>query len=372
MLARGARRQREMAIRAALGAGPAALVWTALAESLVLGLLGGAMGLVLARWTLAGLVGLLGLKAPGLQVLAVDGRMTLFTLIVSLLTALLFGLLPALKAEGRHLADSLKEGKGSGTSSMPRLRGLLVASETALATALLIGAGLMLRSFRHLQTVDPGFRADHVLVTRIALPEYKYPDLPARAAFALELQRRLADTPGVVAAAVNDTSPMGGSTSASSYDVEGQEAMEGQNALTHHVTPGYFRTMGIPILAGRDLAPGETDAVLVSAAFARLHFARGNPLEGRVSMDGKTAPFLPIVGVVGGVRHRGLADDLAPELYASVTNAHRGLRPPELLGGAPHDARALGHDPGPEAGAARTGSGPAPGGGPLHGGHPGP
>ena len=324
MLARSARRQREMAIRAALGAGPGALVWTALTESLVLGLLGGVVGLLLARWTLAGLAGLLGLTAPGAQQLTMDARLILFTLALSLGAAVLFGLLPAVKQEGRHLADSLKEGKGSGTSSLPRLRGLLVASETALATALLIGAGLMLRSLRHLQTVDPGFRPGHVLVTSVALPAYRYQDTTARAAFARDLQRRLAETPGVAAAAVNDTCPLWGSTSASSYDVGGQEKVEGQNAIVHHVTAGYFRAMGIPILAGRDLEPEETDAVVVSAGFARRHFPAGDPLAGRISMDGDHEPFLPVVGVVADVHHESLATDPLPEMYWPVSNLHSG------------------------------------------------
>ena len=324
MLARSARRQREMAIRAALGAGPWALVWTALAESLVLGLLGGTVGLLLARWTLAGLTGLLGLNAPGVERLTLDGRTMLFTFALSLGTSLLFGLLPALRQEGAHLADSLKEGKGSGTASLPRLRGLLVASETALATALLIGAGLMLRSLRHLQTVDPGFRPDHVLVTVVALPPYKYTDTPSRAAFARELQRRLAETPGVAAAAVNDTCPLWGSTSSSSYDVGDQASVEGQQAIIHHVTSGYFRAMGIPILAGRDLAPEETDAVVISAGFARRHFPLGNALTGRVSFDRESEPFMPVVGVVADVHHDSLATDPSPEMYWPVANVHSG------------------------------------------------
>jgi len=328
MLARAARRQREMAIRAALGAGPATLVWTALAESLVLGLLGGAVGLLLARWTLSGLATVLGPAAAGPGPLTLDLRLVLFTFGLSVGASLVFGVVPAMKVEGLRLADSLKEGKGSGTSTHPRLRGLLVASETALATALLIGAGLMLRSFLHLQAVDPGFRADHVLIAQVVLPPYKYTDPAARAAFVKEFVARLGAAPGVVSAGVNDTPPLMGSTSSSSYDVAGKETVDGQEAIHHCITPGYFRTMGIPILQGRDLEPGETGAVVISEAMARREFPHGNPLEGRISLDRQSDPFLPVVGVVGNVRHQSLANEAEPEMYfpALDTRPGDGLR----------------------------------------------
>ncbi len=324
MLARSSRRQREMAIRAALGAGPGALVWHALAESLVLGLMGGAAGLFLGHWALNGLVAILGSNRTGIEAAPLDARVVLFTLAISLLASVLFGLVPALKAERLHLAGSLKEGKGTGTASHPRLRGLLVASETALATALLIGAGLMLRSLVHLQNVDPGFRPDHVLVARISLPRYKYPGAASRNAFMVEFQRRLEATQGVAAVGINDTPPLLGSTSSSSYDVGGQESVDGQEALNHHVTPGYFKAMGIPILRGRDIAPNESTTMVVNEAFARKHFPGGNVLEGRVSMDRREEPFLSIVGVVGDVRHASLSKGGQPEMYfpmASVSDA---------------------------------------------------
>jgi putative ABC transport system permease protein len=314
MLARGAGRQREMAIRAALGAGPADLIRAAFAESLVLGLLGGLSGLVLARWTMAGLVGLLGRLVPGLRQLPLGSGVVGFTLGLSLLAALLFGLVPALKVENRRLADSLKEGKGGGNASHPRLRGLLVASETALATALLIGAGLMLRSLQHLNSVDPGFRADHVLTARFTLPGYKYGEGHQRAALVRGLLDRLRQTPGVEAAAVNDTLPFLLSTSTSSYGLQGRKD-EGLEAINHHVSPGYFRTMGIPVLQGRDLAEGETNACVVSDTLARRDFPRGDALQGALSFGDDSGPFLPIVGIVGTVRHDGLASVPRPEMY---------------------------------------------------------
>lgn len=323
MLVRSSRRQREMAIRAALGAGPGALVWSALAESLVLGLMGGAAGLFLGHWTLNGLVAVLGPNRAGVDPVPLDARVVLFTFALSLGASILFGLVPALNAERLHLADSLKEGKGSGTASHPRLRGLLVASETALATALLIGAGLMLRSLVHLQNVDPGFRPDHVLVARVTLPRYKYHDVAARTAFMNEFQRKLEATQGVAAVGISDTPPLVGSTSSSSYDVGDEESVDGQEALNHHITPGYFKAMGIPILRGRDIAPNEAGAMLVNEAFARKHFPRSNPLEGRVSMDRKEEPFLPIVGVVGDVRHASLAKGAVPEMYFPMASLPR-------------------------------------------------
>jgi predicted permease len=323
MLARGAGRQREMAIRAALGAAPGALIRAALAESLVLGLLGGAAGLVLARWTMASLVGLLGRLMPGLRQLPLGSGLVAFTFGLSLVAALLFGLVPALKMENRRLADSLKEGKGGGNASHPRLRGLLVASETALATALLIGAGLMLRSLQHLNTVDPGFRADHVLTARFTLPAFKYPEGSQRMALVDGLLQRLRQTPGVEAASVNDTLPFLGSTSTSSYALQGRKD-EGLEAINHHVGTGYFRTMGIPLLQGRDLAPGETNACVISDTMARRDFPGGDALSGAVSFGDDTGPFLPIVGVVGSIRHDGLAVPIRPEMYFPASSMGRG------------------------------------------------
>lgn len=315
MLARAARRQREMAVRAALGAGPAALVREALAESLVLGLLGGCFGLLLGRWTLDGLARLLDLAPRYRLAPALDGRLVLFTLGLSVLAALLTGLMPALKGPGPRLADALKEGKGSATSSHPRLRGLLVAAETALATALLVGAGLMLRTLLHLQTVDPGVKADHLLMAQVILPNGRFKDPAARTAFLEDLRLRLAALPGVSAAALSDSPPLMGSTSSSSYDLDGREFVDDRQAILHHVSSGYFRAMGIPVLRGRDLAPGETGAVVINQAMARHDFPGADPLQGRLSVDRANQPMLPIVGVVGDVRHQSMADPMRPEMY---------------------------------------------------------
>ncbi|BDU78588.1 ABC transporter permease [Mesoterricola sediminis] len=314
MLARSAGRQREMAIRAALGAGPMELVRSAFAESLVIGLLGGAAGLLLARWTLAGLVGLLGSLVPGLRQPSLGAGPVAFTLGLSLAAALLFGLMPAFNLRNMRLADFLKEGKGGGGSTHPRLRGLLVASETALATALLVGAGLMLRSFQHLSTVDPGFKADHLLAARFTLPAYKYGEAARRMALLDGLLQRIRQSPGVVAASANDTTPFLGSTRTSSYSLKGRtdDALE---AIHHQVSSGYFAAMGIPVLQGRDLAPFETNACVVSQALARRDFPGGDVLQGAVSVAGDSGPFLPIVGVVGTVRHDGLALAPRPEVY---------------------------------------------------------
>lgn len=314
-LARAAKRQKEMAIRAALGAGPLALVWHSLAESLLLALAGGALGLLLRQWLQQGLLHALGGAAQGTAPAPPDGRVLLFTLAVSLGSALLFGLLPALRTEGRRPADALKEGRGSAAAAHPRLRGILVVTETALATALLVAAGLMIRTFVRLQSVDPGFRPDHLLVTRISLPAYKYQDVKARSAFMLELQRRLEALPGVAAAAVNDTAPLQGTTSSTSFDVRGQEPADSPEAIDHHVSPGYFKAMGIPLLRGRDLLPGETDSVVVSESLARRLWPGVDPLSGAVSWDRKNQPFLNVVGVVGDVRHVSLAEPPREELY---------------------------------------------------------
>lgn len=311
MLARKAQRQKERAIRAALGASPFDLLLQELTESAVLGLLGGAAGFLLAQNVLGGLVNLLEFP-DSLGTLGWDPRLAGFAFLLSLATALVLGLVPALKGGG----DQLKEGRSTGAGSHHRLRGLLVGAELALTTLLLIGAGLMVRSLHHLQTLDPGFRPDHVLRATLSVPVGKYPALGDRAALALRLQARVAAVPGVASAAVIDTLPLGGSRWTTSYEVEGRPAQEGRIATAHHVSPGYFRAMGIPLLAGRELEPGEVDGAVVSLAFARKQFGTGDPLLGRLALDGSQGhAWVRVVGVAGDVRSNGLGRDVEPELY---------------------------------------------------------
>jgi predicted permease len=325
MVARNAARRGELAIRTALGASPAQLLIQRLTESALLGLLGGGLGLALARGLQAGLVRILALPAwvagPG-----PDLRQEAFTLVLSLIVALALGLTPALKAQ-RSMPWAFLQDVPTGSQVHHRLRGLLVALEVALTTALLIGAGLMLRTVQHLQTVAPGFQAGPVLMAALVLPEAKYPAPGDRVALLGRLQERVAAIPGVSGAATSDTPPLGGSTWTTSYTVEGQEDPEGRLASAHHVSPTYFGTLGIPLVQGRSLAPGAADEVVVSQNFARRQFPEGQALGRRLSLDGAPGhPWQRVVGVAADVRQEGLATDPGPELYFPVSYLYANSR----------------------------------------------
>lgn len=316
MLARGARRERETAIRAALGATRWRLMRQGLTESSLLGLTGGVLGLMLAWWTLAGFKASLGLQGPDTATL--EPRVLAFTFVLALATALLAGLMPALHYQDGNLGLALKEGaKGSGGKAHHRLRGLLVALEMAMATALLIGSGLMLRSLWNLQAVNPGFRSEQVLTASVGLPTFRYPTAEARITFTRNLLRRVADIPGVLAVGANDTLPLAGSTRGSSYDVEGM-TLDSPDAVDHAVSPGYFKTMGIPFLQGRDFDPAGDSSAIVSERFAQRHWPDGEVLGKRISTTGPGGPWKTIVGVVGNVRHSALALPPEPEMYLSM------------------------------------------------------
>ena len=325
MVARNAARRGELGIRAALGATPSHLLLQHLTESALLGLLGGSLGLALARGLQAGLVRILALPA-WVAGPSPDLRQEAFTLALSLLVAMALGLTPSLNAQ-RSMPWAFLQNVPTGTSVHHRLRGLLVALEVALTTALLIGAGLMLRTVQHLEAVAPGFQAGPVLMAALVLPEARYPAPGDRLGLLDRLQERVAAIPGVSASATSDTPPLGGSTWTTSYTVEGQEDAEGRLASAHHVSPSYFQALGITLLQGRSLAPGAADEAVVSQAFARRQFADGLALGRRLSLDGAPGhPWQRVVGVAADVRQEGLATEPGPELYFPVTYPYANHR----------------------------------------------
>jgi len=316
MLARGARRERETAIRAALGATRWRLLRQGLTESTVLALAGGALGLLMAIWTLSGFKA--GLGFQGGEEPTLKPTVLAFTFLLALLTAVASGLMPALHYQDANLAEALKEGaKGTGGKGQHRLRGLLVALEMAMATTLLIGAGLMVRSLWNLQAVHPGFQTARVLTAQVGLPAFRYPTAESRLVFTRNLLRRLADLPGVEAVGAIDTLPLAGSTRGSSYDVEGL-VLNTPDALDNRVSPGYFKAMGIPFLRGADLDPAQQGTAVVDEAFARRHWPDGNAVGKRISTDGPGGPWKTVVGVVGNVRHRSLSAPPEAEMYFSL------------------------------------------------------
>jgi putative ABC transport system permease protein len=316
LLARAATRQREIAIRTALGARRIRIIRQLLTEATVLAALGGALGLVLAVWGVDLLLALAPKDLTGLKDVGIDYRVLGFTMAVSVLTGVLFGLAPALEASHPNLNESLKEGgRGAATGRRShRWRSVFVVVEVALALVLLIGAALMIRSFTRLQSVDPGFDAKHLLTARLLLPSSKYGQNPQRLAFFKQLAERVNALPGVRSAGTISVLPFGSGGAATSIDIEGRPSPPPGQKLTGDVRVvdgGYFETMGIPLLRGRTFTEQEltqaSHVVMINEAMARDFFPGEDPLGKRVTiaMQVENVPN-EIIGVVRDVRHIGL------------------------------------------------------------------
>ena len=347
LLARATVRRREIALRTALGASRSRLVRQLLTESVVLASIGGAAGLVLAKWALKALVLVI---PPSVLVrsrgeLGIDVHVMAFTLAASLLAALVFGLAPALRTSKLDLNASLKEaGRSAGTGSRDRrLRNALVTSEVALSFLLLIGAGLLMLSFWRLQNVSPGFRTEKLLTFRVALPESKYKDqlVPSGDTFVWsgrqvptfydELLERLRSLPGVNAAAASGYAPFTSENNSATFETEETRYMEGKTpprdvpmAFFRPVSPNYFRTLGIPLLRGRELTARDNEysppVAVINETMARRFWPGQNPI-GRRFRTSTKFPWRTIVGVVGDVKYRGLGLAAIPEMYFSYPQA---------------------------------------------------
>jgi putative ABC transport system permease protein len=325
LLARGAARQKEIAIRTAMGATRRRVVTQLLSESLLLALAGGALGVALAFGAIA-LTKWLGPAAiPRLAEVKVDGRLLLFALSVSLATGTLFGLAPALRTTGVNLNATLIEGGRSGTIGRTGrfLRNLLAVAEVTLAVVLLIGAGLLIRSFTRLRAANPGFQPAGLLTFRLPLAGRVNASPERRAAFVQQVTERVASLPGVRAAGAANALPLTGFGSGSTFTVAGRPAPASEQrpmGLVRSVTPSYFRTMGIPLLAGRDFAASDTrdraPAIVVNQTLARRFWPDGDALGGRLTLEqlnnGWTAQ---VVGVVGNVSPEKLEGEDWPTIY---------------------------------------------------------
>jgi putative ABC transport system permease protein len=336
LLARSSARQREMAIRLALGAARRRLVMQLLTESLLLSLVGGAVALLVVVWVLDVLVRFVPADIPRLQEVGFDGGVLLFVFAVSLLTGVLFGLVPALQASNPDLTVNLKEGgKGAGSGAAGRrFRSALVVTEIALSLVLMIAAGLLLRSFGRLLEVDGGFDPHHVLMARIWLPVPNNPELdpyrpPAkRATFVREVLRRASSLPGVQYAAVGagNSVPLLGPHFTGSFTIEEKADSDAEHpsAQLSSVSPDYFRALGTPLVRGRFFA--DSDAVesqrvaLIDETAARRFWPNEDPLGRRVKQGGRAsnAPWATIVGVVGNVKTEGFDQPDQPHLYLSA------------------------------------------------------
>jgi putative ABC transport system permease protein len=315
MLARTTGRQKELALRAALGASRWRIVRQLLTESLIVALVGGALGVLVAIWGIdllrASNPGEASRFAAGWDQLGINRLVLLFTFGLSVLSGLLFGLAPALQVSRPNLNNALKEGGRQGTGGSNRLRSSFVVAEIALSLILLIGAGLLVRSFMSLLKINPGFNPENVMTMMLVLPGAKYREDPQRAAFFKELVQKAQTVPGVQSAAVVNYIPLGGANSSDSYLVEGQpEPQPGQENIGRYrvCSPEYFKTMGISVLKGRgftsDDKPGATPVVIINEALAKAHWPNGDAVGKRIRLYGpiESAPWMQVVGIAQDVK----------------------------------------------------------------------
>lgn len=326
LLTRAAGRQREMAIRTALGASRFSLIRQGLIESLVLALAGGSLGLIVAAWATALIVKLAPGNLPLVETIHVDGAVLAFTLGLSVFTAILFGMFPAFEASRADVSEGLREGSRGQTQGRRRSRVLnaLVTAQFALALILLVGAGLLLRSFSRLMSTNPGFRADHVLTMTVSLPSNSYRSGAQVRNFFRRLQDRLEQTPGVKAAAIATSLPLHFEEHRL-FSVEHESpATLGLAKQTAHIWPmgNFFEAMGIPLLSGRAFNSSDgRDApkvAIVNENFARRFWPGENPLGKRIKwgIPGSKDPWLTVVGVAGDVKSGAMREAAGPESYS--------------------------------------------------------
>ena len=322
LLVRASMREKEIAIRAAMGAGRRRLVMQMLAESVVLALAGGALGILLAWASLTPIRTLSAGSIPRVAEVTLDPRVLIFALLASIATGILFGLAPAWQASRGALGAALKEGgRSSGTSAGRRMRNTLLVVEVALSIVLLVGATLLLRSFAKLTSVDPGFRADHVLTFRVALPLKFYPKGETHIAFFDRLLEKLHNTPGVEVAGMTQTLPLRGDY-VLSVSIQGRPAEPGAEPSANYraVSPGYFAALRIPVVRGRVFGPQDTErsplVAVVDQAFAARYFPNEDPIGRGIDIGNGTDGYAQIVGIVGNVHHGGLDASPEPTMYA--------------------------------------------------------
>jgi putative ABC transport system permease protein len=332
LLVRTAGRRREIAVRRALGAGRLRLARQLLVESVTLSLAGGALGLLLAFWGVSALPALLPAGLPSLETIPLDARVLSFTLLVSLVTGLAFGMAPLVEGSDLRLTEALKAG-GRGTAGgtrSGRLRHVLITAEIALSLVLVIGAGLLIKSFVRLTSVNPGFRPQHLITARISLPETQYRDDHLVTAFFHDLLERTRAVPGVQSASVVSRLPLTGGPGGDPFSIEGRPydatGSTPQVANQQIVGADYFRTMQIPLLAGRVFAGRESQPVAVINQTMARGFWPAAPSDaiGRRIVLGAPRPgaaWLTIVGIVGDVRNSTLDAQPLPQMYVPVERA---------------------------------------------------
>jgi predicted permease len=328
LLARAAVRQKEIALRTALGASRLRLVRQFLTESALLAALGGLVGLLISVWGVTLLKSFIPENISQVRAIAVDARVLGFTVLVTLLTGLVFGLAPAVQASRFNLNETLKEGgrDAAATRGGNRIRGVLVVAEVAVSLVLLVGAGLLINSFMRLRSVDPGFRTDKLLTMSVVLPQQKYPDRARRAAFYTDMIRRVEALPGVRSAGVTNWIPLVSQGDSNGYTIEGQPAPTGKPHIivTRVVSPHYFDTMGIRLVQGHGFEEGRDRidspcVVVVGESVVRKYWPNESPLGKRLWPGTPQTPeeWCQVVGVVKDVRQFDLTSEVRPQLYLS-------------------------------------------------------
>jgi putative ABC transport system permease protein len=325
VLARATARQRELAVRAALGADRGRLIRQMLAESLLLSLLGAAAGLGLAWWALLALRTSVAERLPiaRLEQVGINGTVLLFAAGAAVISALIFGIAPALTSAGAKLTDTLKDGgRGGSAARGARVRAAFVVVEIALALILLVGAGLLLRSFVTLQRIAPGFDPARTMTMRVSIPGTKYPDAPRQQAFFNQLFERLDAIPGVIATGSTSFLPMAGLGAATGFEIVGQPKPQvGQEPVTdvRVVDHNYFKAMGVPLIRGRAFDAGDDGSnvrrVIVNQTLARRHFPGQDPIGKHIIVNWFDPGPDEIVGVVGDVRQQDLETEPRATIY---------------------------------------------------------
>lgn len=336
LLARAAVRQKEISIRVALGASRLRLIRQFLTESVLLAVLGGGVGLLLSLWGVSLLKAFIPENISQVEAITIDGRVLLFTLLVSLLTGLIFGLAPVVQASSLNLNETLKEGgrDSAAGSRGNRIRSLLVIAEVAVSLILLIGAGLLINSFLRLRNVDPGFRANNLLTMKVVLPAFKYPDQARRTAFYNELLTRIETLPGVKSAAFTTNLPLYQQGNSIGISIEGiPDPAPGQgrrpSVATRVISPRYFQTMGIQLLQGRGFSDQDKEdapaVAVVNETMARRFWPGQDPMGKRLTPGSLTSTdpndWITVVGVAKDVRQFELTADPKPQMYLSYVQA---------------------------------------------------
>lgn len=325
LLVRAEDRRREVSVRAALGASRSRLIRQFLTESLVLAVLGGALGIVLAQLGVSGLLSLAPANLPRLPEVRIDAAVLGFTALVTILTAMLFGLLPALQGSRADLQETLKEGGRANTASRrrTRLREAMVVAQIALAVVLVTGAGLMLRSFSRLLSIDPGFSTEGVLTLRLSAPSAFYPDAPSADAFYQNVLNEVRRLPGVRHAGYVRVLPIDSDIGDAGIQVEGYTNSSGGSfgpADWQAASDGYFEAMGMKLVEGRFFNSSDRfdaeQVIIVNEAFVQKYFPDGRALDRRVRFAFRdSVPWQRVVGVARNVRHNGLTGEVKATFY---------------------------------------------------------